>query len=80
VEWPLRWNRKGHSSPNRHTVCRAKEIDMSHRTGPPSDAWARLAAEIITTTSWRPLLRATVLVLACALAAVATALVIFVIR
>jgi hypothetical protein len=46
---------------------------MEHRTG-SSDAWARLAQEIVTSTSWRALGRIILLVLACTPAAVAVAL------
>ena len=53
---------------------------MKYRTGSPSDVWARLAEEIVMSRSWRPLLRATVLVLTCTLAAAAVSLVLFLIR
>jgi hypothetical protein len=47
---------------------------MKYRTR-SSDVWARLVQEIITSGSWLPLFRATVLVLACTTAAGTLALV-----
>ena len=79
-EGPLRCNRKGPSSPNRsHRVYRAKENDMKHRTGPVSD-WVSLVKEIIISSSWRPLLRASMLVWTLTFAALAVALVLFLVR
>jgi hypothetical protein len=52
---------------------------MTYGTG-SSDAWPRLVQEIITSRSWRLLLRATVLVLACTPGAVAVAVVLFLSR
>jgi hypothetical protein len=79
-EGPRRCNRKGPSSPNRsHRVYRAKENDMKYRTGPAAD-WVSLLQEIIIARSWRPLLRAAVLMVSFTFAAMAAALVLFLVR
>jgi len=52
---------------------------MKHSTR-STDEWARVVEEIIKGSSWRPLLRATLLVAACTLAAVAMAHVLILLR